>query len=121
VRIELHGINTLDHKIELRTSVVSITDPLTVYTDIDANNASGYQDGDILEDGVPGYKIAVYLEKHDQTNNELISSKQVSTSEYKSIDRVAVRIVYTVPDATIIPDTGVIEDPEATGPLVPLT
>lgn len=120
VRIELHGINTLEHKIELRTSVVSILDPLTVYTDIDANNTSGYQDGDILEDGVPGYKIAVYLEKHDPTNNELVSSKQVSTSEYKSIDRVAVRIVYTVPEVTTGTDTGVIEEPEVTGPLVPL-
>ena len=126
VRIDLHGINTLEHKIELRTSVVSVLEQQTVYTDIDANNASEYQDGDVLEDGVPGYKIAVYREKHDPANNELVSSKQVSTSEYKSVDRVAVRIVYTDPEpgTTPVPEAPIptesIEYPELTGPMVPL-
>ena len=118
VRIELHGINTLEHKIELRTSIVEIYEPKTTYADIDFNNAANYEDGDVLQEGVNGYKIAVYLEKLDPVSKEVVSSKAITTSEYKSIEKVAVRIIYTDPEipAATLPN----DDQEDTGPLVPL-
>lgn len=119
VRIELHGINTLEHKIELRTSIVEIYEPQTTYADIDFNNAAGYQDGDILQEGVPGYKIAVYLEKLDPVSKDVVSSKAITTSEYKAIEQVAVRIIYT--DSEIPTEPLPDEDPDDTGPLVPLS
>lgn len=118
VRIELQGIQTQEPKIELRTSVVSVVDPVIVYTDIDANNAAGYQEGDVLQEGISGYKIAVYLEKRDRTSNDLVSSKQISTSEYKPTEQVVVQIVYTETEST--PETEPVDIPEMTGPTVPL-
>ena len=119
VRIELQGINTQEQKIELRTSVVSMDDPLIVYTEIDANNPYGYQEGSILQEGTPGYKIAVYLEKRDRVSNDLVSSKQISTSEYKPTEQVVVQLVYTDPEPTPS-ETEPVDVPEMTGPLVPL-
>lgn len=112
VCVELQGINALGYKIELLSTLISKNEPLTIYQDMAADDLSGYRDGDVLQQGVPGYKVAVYMEKRDALSNELLSSLQVSTSEYKKIDQLVVRIVNISTDDPIT-------DPEVTEDTVP--
>lgn len=110
IRIEILGVNNLDYDVEIVPKTVSEIKPLTTYQNMDANNALGYADGDILQSGITGYKISLIMEKYDRATGTLISSLEVETSEYAKLDEVVARIAPVVTDPT---------EPEPSDPTTP--
>lgn len=132
VRVQIVGVNELDYEVEIVPKVVASIDPLTNYQNMEPDNVLGYVDGDVLQSGITGYKVELYLEKYDLNTGNLLSSSQVATSEYAKLDEVVVRIAPivtdpTVPDETTDPTdvtettepTDITEPSDATEPSVP--
>lgn len=92
VFVELQGANTLGYTTKIISTVLSKLEPAIIEQRLDPDNLSGYRDGDVIQTGIPGYKVAVYMEKYDPLTNALLSSLQVSTSDYKKTDTIVVTI-----------------------------
>jgi hypothetical protein len=82
-------------------------------------NHAGYMDGDILQKGIAGYHVKLYIEKYALDNGMLLSKEEVAQSKYAKVDEVVVRIT---PDVTEPPlpseDSNATEDTEFTEPTV---
>lgn len=92
VFVELQGANTLGYTTKIISTVLSKVEPAVIEQRLEPDNLSGYRDGDVIQSGIPGYKVAVYMEKYDPLTNALLSSLQVSTSDYRKIDTIIVKI-----------------------------
>jgi vancomycin resistance protein YoaR len=119
VHIEIQGTHEVDYQIELLPQIVSKIDPMTSYQNMESNNSAGYMDGDILQKGIAGYHVKLYIEKYALDNGMLLSKEEVAQSKYAKVDEVVVRIT---PDVTEPPlpseDSNATEDTEFTEPTV---
>ena len=52
----------------------------------------GYEDGDVLVAGATGYQVKTYKMKYDRETDALLSKDYITTTHYKKIDRVEVKI-----------------------------
>lgn len=117
VRVQILGTNNLDYEVEIISKTVSQNKPLTTYQNMEYGNALGYADGDILQKGVTGYVVELYMEKYDLETGNLLTTLRVSTSEYAKVDEVVVRIAPVVTDPTVPDDvTDPTDNTETTEP-----
>ena len=98
IRVQIIGVNSLEYEVEIAPKVIKKIDPLTTYQNMERDNVMAYTDGDILQSGIPGYVVELYMEKYALNSEELLSSTKVSTSEYAKLDEVVVRITPVVYD-----------------------
>ena len=56
------------------------------------DNAQGYQEGDVIVQGIEGYTVSVYREKTDISTGSILDTASVSVNEYKKRDEVIARI-----------------------------
>ena len=103
VTISLYSANPLGYNVSIRTEITDKELPDTSYQMLLPNNPQGYQDGDVMIQGLEGYQVSVHKEKTDLINGNILSTSAVSTNKYKKRDEVIARI-------------GVFEDEEPTEP-----
>ena len=72
-------------------------DPQTIYQVMDKDNVLGNQDGDVLQAGITGYDVDLYINRHHKQTGELISSTLLNTSSYSKRDQIVVRIESDAP------------------------
>jgi hypothetical protein len=115
VNVKLQGVNNLGYTIVLQVEVLEQIAPQTLLQQMAEDNVKGHKDGDVIQEGIAGYKVQVMVnalyEETEETNN-LFSI----TSEYASRDEIKVKI--DTGDTPGIEDPGV-EDPGTDIPLPP--
>lgn len=115
VNVKLQGVNNLGYTIVLQVEVLEQIAPQTLLQQMAEDNVKGHKDGDVIQEGITGYKVQVMVnalyEETEETNN-LFSI----TSEYASRDEIKVKI--DTGDTPGIEDPGV-EDPGTDTPLPP--
>ena len=110
VSVSLYSANPLGYNISIRTEITGKEIPTTTYQMLLPNNPQGYQDGDVVVQGIEGYQVSVHKEKTDIISGNVLSTSAVSTNEYKKRDEVIARIgVFdeeepTEPEETVPPD-----------------
>ena len=110
VSVALYSANPLSFNVSIRTEITGKEMPSTTYQMLLPDNPQGYQDGDVVVQGIEGYQVSVSKEKTDITSGALQSSSSVSTNEYKKRDQVIARIGAfdeeepTEPDESIQPE-----------------
>lgn len=110
VSVTLYSANPLAFNISIRTEITGKEMPATTYQMLLPNNPQGYQDGDVIVQGIEGYQVSVNKEKTNIANGSLMAASSVSTNEYKKRDQVIARIgVFeeeepTEPEQTVQPE-----------------
>lgn len=92
VSISLIGSSALTYRISVRSEITSKQLPLTTYQMFVPDNAQGYQEGDVIVQGIEGYTVSVYREKTDISTGSILDTASVSVNEYKKRDEVIARI-----------------------------
>ena len=76
----------------LDSSISNSSAPGTVYEDFPYDNAEGYEDGDVLEEGSSGYLVKSYKVKYDRKTGKELSRDFLTNSQYPAVDRVVARV-----------------------------
>ena len=97
VYIQLQGIDEKDYEVKLSSETVKQYDPQTIYQVMDKDNVLGNQDGDVLQAGITGYEVELYINRHHKQTGDLISSTLVDSSSYSKRDQIVVRIESDAP------------------------
>lgn len=92
VSISLDGSKELSYTVSIRSEITGKDLPVTTYQMLMPDNHQGYKDGDVMVTGVEGYRVSVHKEKIDNANGKTLSSKLISTIEYKKRDEIIARI-----------------------------
>jgi len=122
VTIRIMGTDKRDYYIKLEYKITSTQEPEIKYKDFKKDNAEGYADGDVLEEGVTGYTVKTYRVKYSKSTNALISRDFEATTQYKSTKTYVVRIKEsptTVP--TTVPTTAPTTQPATAPTAAPTT
>ena len=79
--------------------ITASQDPKTEYQDYEPNNAQGYRDGDVIQEGTTGYTVKTYKCKYSNQTNKLLSRDYTATSQYTTVNRIVARVTQpeTVP------------------------
>lgn len=92
VKIRILGTEERDYYIKLEHEVTKVLTPDTKYQTYTSDNLMDYEDGDVLVAGATGYHIKTYKLKYDRETNKLLSKDYITTTQYKCVDRVEVKI-----------------------------
>ena len=114
VSIQILGTDMRNYYVEMEYSIVNTFLADTEYVDYPYNNADGYQDGDVIRNGVNGYLVKTYKLKYDKETKALISRDFVANSQYKTVSRLVARVEEQPPETTTPPETTL--PPETTEP-----
>jgi len=117
VSIQILGTDEREYYIELETVVSATEKPATRYDEFDFDNEEGYEDGEVLQKGIPGQTVKTYRYKYDKATGELITKDFVATSKYDAVDEIIARVK---PEETTEPETEPPTEPE-TKPTEPPT
>ena len=98
VTVELVGNDHLEYRVEIKTDIVSTTDPETTLQVMDEDNVYDYTDGQILQEGIPGYEVQTSVDKIHKQTGDLITSTLVDTSTYHARDQIQVSIPSPEPE-----------------------
>lgn len=124
VRISIMGSEERSHYVMLDYTITKTTDPKTETKEFAFKNPEGYKNGDIIQEGITGYTVKSYRVKYDSATNAQLSRDYIDTSEYKTVDKIIVKLLpeettapteapTTVPPTTTAPPTTV---PPTTAP-----
>ena len=93
VHIKLLGTNTKNYKVKMEHEVLSRTDYKTEYKVMTSKEAkeAGHYDGKVIQTPYTGYSVKTYKLKYD-LNGKLISRTYEATSNYKSRNKIIVKI-----------------------------
>lgn len=92
VKITIMGTETRKYMVDIESSVVTQTDPVTVYQPMQEDNVYGYQDGDIIQTGLTGYEVITYICTYDRRTGALVSREMLETIVYESRDIIVIKI-----------------------------
>lgn len=92
VQVSILGTDERDYVVALDYEISGTKAFKTEYRDFDFDNEEGYQDGDIVQEGVMGYIIKTYQLKYDDHSGELISKDYVTTTQYGSVPKIIARV-----------------------------
>ena len=92
VSISLHGSNSLDYAVSLRTEISETKLPITTYQMLLPSSSKGYKEGDVIVKGIEGYQVSVKMEKTDLSTGNLLTTVSVSNNDYKKRDEIIARI-----------------------------
>ena len=105
VSIQILGTDEKDYYVEMSYVISETYKPDTEYKDFKANNAEGYKDGDVIEEGTTGYLVKTYKSKYNRATGVLISKDFVANSQYKTVNRVVARVEAEPTEPSTAPST----------------
>lgn len=109
VTIKLIGTSAGEYTIKLDSEISATLEITTEYVDLEENNAEGYLDGDVIQEGSAGHIVKTYRLKYNQSG-ALESRTLEATSQYSGTTQYVARVTAT---PTTVPPTTV---PETTAP-----
>ena len=92
VKVAIMGTEERNHYVMLDSSISSSTAAKTVYENFPHDNAEGYEDGDVIQEGSAGYLIKTYKVKYDRKNAKELSRDFLTNSQYPAVDRIVARV-----------------------------
>ncbi len=92
VSVSILGTDEWDYYVAMDYEISGTKAFKTEYQDFDPDNEEGYEDGDIVQEGVMGYIVKTYRMKYDDHTRELISRDFVTTTEYSSVPKIIARV-----------------------------
>ena len=107
VKIQILGTDARDYYVEMDYTITNVYEPETEYEYFKHDNSEGYDDGDVIREGVTGYYVKTYKLKYSKDTNDLISKDFVTNSQYKTVNKVIAHV--DAPEETT-------EAPETTAP-----
>lgn len=125
VTVQILGTDKRDYFIKLDHEVTNVHEPKTKYESFAHDNAEGYLDGDVIQEGITGYSVKTYKLKYSRSNGKLLSKDFEASSHYAALSRIVAEVAppeTTVPETTVpettVPETTVPETtvPETTAP-----
>ncbi|MBQ2927109.1 MAG: VanW family protein [Oscillospiraceae bacterium] len=117
VKVSIVGTEERDYYIVMDYNLSNTYKPEIEYQDFPFDNKEGYQDGDVIEEGVTGYQVKSYKVKYDTESGREISRDFVTNSDYPAQKQIVARVE---PEPTTEPTTVPTEPPtEATQPTEP--
>lgn len=102
VSIQILGTDERQYYVDVETVTTATDKPDTRYEDFEFDNEEGYEDGDVIREGITGFTVKTYLYKYDKSTGELLSKDFVSTSQYETVDEIIARVE---PEETTEPET----------------
>lgn len=92
VKITFMGTEDKEYLLDIESTVVSQTEPTTVYQSMQKDNVYGYKDGNVIQTGLTGYVVETYLCKYDRVTGELVSRELLHTVSYEKRDIIIIKI-----------------------------
>lgn len=132
VKVRILGTEERNYYVKLTHEISKVMEPDTKYQTYTSDNLMGYEDGDVLVAGATGYQVKTYKLKYDRETDKLLSKDYITTTHYKKVNRVEVKIEdpeesteETVPETTegttppesettLPPETETTEPPQTT-------
>ncbi len=102
VKVSIIGTEERDYYVVLDSSITNTLKPSVEYQEFEFDNADGYADGDIIEEGANGYVIKSYKVKYDSQSGRELGRDYVTTSEYPAVSQV---VAFVKPEPTTEPTT----------------
>ena len=90
--VSIIGTELRDYTVDFKSEVVSKTGYDTVYKTMAADNAEGYEDGDVISTPYTGYEVNTYLIRYDANTKKEISRDFIANSVYNKRDKVICKI-----------------------------
>lgn len=118
VKMQILGTDEKDYYVKMDYQITDTYKPKTEYRDFDYDNKEGYEDGDVIEEGVTGYNVKTYKIKYDKETNALLSRDYEANSRYTTVNKVIARVEE---DVTEPPTTEATEPEETEPPTAPPT
>ena len=113
VRVKLIGTDDLEYTIKVECKTAKTQEPPIRYEEFSWDNAEGYQDGDVLEEGITGYTVKTYQYKYSKETGALLGESVEATTTYQTRDQVVARVE---PKPTEPPTEAPTEAPAETAP-----
>ena len=114
--VQILGTQETDYYVELSYVVSETIQPDTEYQDFKADNAEGYKDGDVIQEGTVGYLVKTYKSKYDLASGVLLSKDFVANTQYKTVNRVIARVEVPPTEPETEPTTQPTEPPTVPEP-----
>ena len=92
VKITFMGTQEKSYLIDIETEIIAQSDPVILYQSMLADNVYGYKDGDMIQTGLTGYQVIVYLCKYNSTTGAFISKEVLAQINYEKRDIIIIRI-----------------------------
>ena len=92
VKVKILGTDERDYYVKLDYEITKVSQPDTKYQIYTSDNLMNYEDGDVLVAGATGYQVKTYKLKYDRETNQLLSKDYITTSYYKKVDRIEIKI-----------------------------
>ena len=92
VKIKLIGTDDKDYTVKVETKTTETLEPKIRYEEFSWDNAEGYEDGDVIEEGTTGYTVKTYKYKYSKESGTLIGEIVEATSTYKSKEQVVAKV-----------------------------
>ena len=116
VKVSIAGTEERKHYVVMESSVSNTYKPDVEYLEFEFDNAEGYEDGDVIEEGNEGYLIKTYKVKYDVASGRELSRDFVTNSQYPAKAQV---VAFVKPEPTTEPTTEPTKPP--TEPTQPAT
>lgn len=115
VTVQILGTEYRDYFIKLSHEVTDTHEPKVEHAYYTFENSDGYQNGDVVQDGLLGLTVKSYKLKYSRSNGKLLSKDYETTSHYPAVNCI---YAHVAPPETTVPETTVPETtvPEATVP-----
>lgn len=110
LQISLIGTDTKTYTVDITTRVTKTKNPGKDYITLSASNPDGYEDGDVLTEGITGYTVKTYKTTYNESGRKL-SEEVISEVSYAKRNAVIVKI--EVPEISEPSEPSVEGDTEA--------
>jgi hypothetical protein len=92
VKITFMGTEEKEYLLDIESTITAEMAPAIVYQSMQKDNVYGYKDGNIIQTGLTGYTVEVYLCKYDPTTGALVSRELLHTVTYEKRDIIIIKI-----------------------------
>lgn len=92
VKITFLGTEDKDYLLDIESTVISTNAPTIIYQSMQKDNVYGYTDGTIIQTGLTGYTVEVFLCKYDPITGELVSRELLHYITYEKRDIIVIKI-----------------------------
>lgn len=98
VKITFLGTEEKKFLLGVESYTIQKSTPNVIYQSMTKDNVLGYRDGDVIQTGLTGYDIQLYLCHYDPQTGQLVSRVPLKTISYERRDQIVVRIQDHVTD-----------------------
>lgn len=92
VLIKLIGTDDRDYTVKVECKTTKTEEAPIRYEEFPWDNAEGYKDGDLLEEGITGYTIKTYQYKYSKETGALMGESVEATTTYQTREQVVAKV-----------------------------